>query len=138
MPSTEVYGHHAKSRQIEGQLATELPRQALMSMSGTPDATKAYGVGASVPAPLPLRRPCATPAHTPKRSPLPSWRHCSCTGHTEHSFTASAYDLVIGGSIGLLLLVLDRLLTSRRGRRASEVEPDPVLRPEPARFDSLL
>jgi hypothetical protein len=53
------------------------------------------------------------------------------------SFAASAYDLVIGGSLGLLLLLLDRLLTSKRGRR-SDVGPDAALRPEPPRFDSLL
>jgi hypothetical protein len=53
------------------------------------------------------------------------------------SITATGYDLVIGGLLGLVLIGLDRLATGR-GRRAATMVDDPLERPEPPRFAPLL
>ena len=53
------------------------------------------------------------------------------------SITATGYDLVIGGLIGLVLVGLDRLATGR-GRRASTLSDDSLERPEPPRFAPLM
>jgi hypothetical protein len=53
------------------------------------------------------------------------------------SITATGYDLVIGGLLGLVLIGLDRLATGR-GRRAATMVDDPLERPEPARFAPLM
>jgi hypothetical protein len=51
---------------------------------------------------------------------------------------STAYDVVVGGAIGLLVVLVDRLVSHGGGRRAdstTDVDPD---RPEPSRFEPLL
>ncbi len=54
-----------------------------------------------------------------------------------NSVSATGYDVLIGGLLGLVLVLFDRILTGR-GRRAAATVIDVTERPEPARFSPLL
>ena len=54
------------------------------------------------------------------------------------SLAATGYDLLIGGALGLVLVLVDRVLTGRGRRAASPTVVDVTERPEPARFAPLL
>ncbi len=53
------------------------------------------------------------------------------------SVSATGYGLLIGGLLGLVLVLIDRVLTGR-GRRAAAAVVDVLERPEPPRFAPLL
>jgi hypothetical protein len=53
------------------------------------------------------------------------------------SVAATAYNVVIGGLLGLVLVLLDRLLTGG-GRRAADDAVELADRPEPTRFAPLM
>ena len=54
------------------------------------------------------------------------------------SLAATGYDLLIGGALGLILVLVDRVLTGRGRRAASPTVVDVTERPEPPRFAPLL
>jgi hypothetical protein len=51
---------------------------------------------------------------------------------------STGYDVVVGGAIGLVVVLIDRLLTRGGGRRADPSQDVDAARPEPTRFEPLL
>jgi hypothetical protein len=54
------------------------------------------------------------------------------------SLLSTGYDVALGGVIGIIVVLMDRILTHGGGRRADSTDDLDSERPEPQRFEPLL